>query len=107
MSVASYPGPRPAGRGAVVTGAAAGIGAACADPLASQGAAVVLTDIAEGGEDVADERRRSVEGTAARRFGTPEEVAAAIVFLSPHDASYITGANLVVDGGCSVLNAAA
>jgi NAD(P)-dependent dehydrogenase (short-subunit alcohol dehydrogenase family) len=33
------------------------------------------------------------------RFGQPAEVAAAIVFLSSDEASFITGANLAVDGG--------
>jgi NAD(P)-dependent dehydrogenase (short-subunit alcohol dehydrogenase family) len=34
-----------------------------------------------------------------RRVGEPDDVAAAIVFLAGAGASYITGANLVVDGG--------
>ncbi|MEV0440234.1 SDR family NAD(P)-dependent oxidoreductase [Streptomyces spectabilis] len=51
--------------------------------------------------DEAD-RERSVVGTAARRFGTPEEVAAAIAFLAADEASYVTGTSLVVDGGWSV-----
>ena len=33
------------------------------------------------------------------RFGKPEEVAAAILFLVSDEASFITGANLAVDGG--------
>jgi NAD(P)-dependent dehydrogenase (short-subunit alcohol dehydrogenase family) len=33
------------------------------------------------------------------RFGTPEEVAAAIVFLASARAAYITGAGLEIDGG--------
>jgi 3-oxoacyl-[acyl-carrier protein] reductase len=33
------------------------------------------------------------------RFGTPEDVAHAVVFLASPAASFITGANLVVDGG--------
>jgi NAD(P)-dependent dehydrogenase (short-subunit alcohol dehydrogenase family) len=34
-----------------------------------------------------------------KRFGQPEEVAGAVAFLASHDASYITGVELNVDGG--------
>lgn len=33
------------------------------------------------------------------RWGSPEDMAAAALFLASRDASYITGSNLVVDGG--------
>ncbi|MFE4175882.1 SDR family NAD(P)-dependent oxidoreductase [Streptomyces sp. NPDC056909] len=55
----------------------------------------------------AADRERSIAETAARRFGRPEEVAAAIAFLAAEEASYITGSSLLVDGGWSVVKASA
>ncbi len=37
-----------------------------------------------------------------KRGGKPEEVAKAVVWLCSDDASYITGHNLVIDGGYTV-----
>ena len=51
------------------------------------------------GEDV---NRSILARTFLKRLGTPEEVAAAILFLSSDAATYITGAEIVVDGGLSV-----
>ena len=40
-----------------------------------------------------------VVDTPARRFGTPEEVAAIAVMLASDEASYITGSEINIDGG--------
>jgi 3-oxoacyl-[acyl-carrier protein] reductase len=48
---------------------------------------------------LAEEKRSHIP---LARFGTPEEVTNAVLFLASDDASYITGQQLVVDGGLSL-----
>jgi 3-oxoacyl-[acyl-carrier protein] reductase len=43
--------------------------------------------------------KRAKAGIPMRRFGTPAEVAAAVLFLACHDAAYVTGSALKIDGG--------
>jgi NAD(P)-dependent dehydrogenase (short-subunit alcohol dehydrogenase family) len=43
--------------------------------------------------------RRYVSKTPLGRMGTPQDIAGAVVFLASEAAAYVTGHNLVVDGG--------
>ncbi|MDO8537803.1 MAG: 3-oxoacyl-ACP reductase family protein [archaeon] len=43
--------------------------------------------------------KEETERISVKRFGKPEEIGNAILFLASDDASFITGSNLVVDGG--------
>ena len=49
----------------------------------------------------ADEReqQRWLSDTPARRLGTPEEVAAAVLFLAEPTSAYIVGETIAVNGG--------
>ena len=49
--------------------------------------------------DTEEKRQRRLVHVPMGRFGEAAEVAAAALFLASDDASYITGANLLVDGG--------
>lgn len=55
------------------------------------------SDMTEGLPD--EIKRNFLLRIAANRFGRPEEVAAAVVFLAGDGASYINGQTLTVDGG--------
>ena len=43
--------------------------------------------------------RAMIEGSGTKRVGTPGDIANAAAFLLGHDASFVTGVDLLVDGG--------
>ena len=57
----------------------------------------IETDALSGMDEEA--RRNAQRGIPMRRFGRPEEVAAAVFFLAGEDAGYITGSAIKIDGG--------
>ena len=46
-----------------------------------------------------EERRRIAEATPLRRWGTPEDVAQAALFLASTEAEFLTGTTMLVSGG--------
>jgi NAD(P)-dependent dehydrogenase (short-subunit alcohol dehydrogenase family) len=50
--------------------------------------------------EAAEERMKIISSSVPLgRFGTPDDIAKAVVFLASDDSSYITGTELFVDGG--------
>ena len=57
-----------------------------------------MPDLSQEDEDAIWENA-GAQGTPMGRVGRPEEIAAAIAFLASDEASFITGATIVADGG--------
>jgi len=65
--------------------------------------AAILTPMWEpmlgNGPDREERMQALVADTPLRRFGTPEEVAAVALLLASDDATFVTGAEMTIDGG--------
>jgi NAD(P)-dependent dehydrogenase (short-subunit alcohol dehydrogenase family) len=87
--------------------AVAGLTSAAALECATTGVRVnavgpgrTLTPMVAASQDP-EEYAKLVADVPARRAGTPEEIAAVVAFLCSDDASYVTGAIYLADGGFS------
>ena len=58
-----------------------------------------MTNRAQPGEGFEDTIKREAQGNLAKCFGDPIEFDAACAFLASANAGFITGQNLVLDGG--------
>ncbi|MEN3283642.1 MAG: hypothetical protein V7607_4782 [Solirubrobacteraceae bacterium] len=69
----------------------------------------VRTRLVQESIDRADDRRAAeaamVGGVALGRIGDPREIASVVRFLASEEASYVTGASLLVDGGLTARRA--
>lgn len=46
-------------------------------------------------------RKQMIENTPMKRMGSPEEIAATVLFLASNESSFVTGVDLLVDGGAA------
>jgi len=63
------------------------------------GPGFVDTEMTEGLKSIPEIYNKLLARTPMGRFGKPEEIAAAVVYLASDEASYTTGTTLYVDGG--------
>ncbi|HLW71506.1 MAG TPA: SDR family oxidoreductase [Candidatus Binataceae bacterium] len=61
-----------------------------------------MTDWIRNGPEYAELLKEMVTRTPRGRFGEPQELAGAVVFLASRASDHMTGADLIIDGGFSV-----
>jgi NAD(P)-dependent dehydrogenase (short-subunit alcohol dehydrogenase family) len=60
---------------------------------------IINTSVEETGTSEAEIRSQLEQGHPMQRLGSPKEVARVALFLASTDSSYMTGSEVVVDGG--------
>jgi 3-oxoacyl-[acyl-carrier protein] reductase len=63
--------------------------------------ALIETDLLRDKEPDPKKRNKYIERIPVGRFGTPQDVAYAVLFLASEYAGFITGQNIIVDGGAT------
>jgi NAD(P)-dependent dehydrogenase (short-subunit alcohol dehydrogenase family) len=63
----------------------------------------VKTDFAKALWDDQDTREQREEETPLRRIGVPDDIAGAAVMLASRAGAWLTGQNIVVDGGVTAV----
>jgi NAD(P)-dependent dehydrogenase (short-subunit alcohol dehydrogenase family) len=63
---------------------------------------LIRTDFAKALWENPETLKRATSGSPLRRIGEPNEIAGAAVFLASAAGSFMTGQNIVVDGGATI-----
>ncbi|HJT37364.1 MAG TPA: SDR family NAD(P)-dependent oxidoreductase [Actinomycetota bacterium] len=62
----------------------------------------ILTGLTAPWKEMPGEEARAVEKTPMKRLGLPEDIAKVVVFLCSELADFVTGQNIVIDGGMTL-----
>lgn len=64
---------------------------------------IIETNIFSGGQISEEQLHQNITKYPLKRYGKPEEVAYAVVYLLSDASSWVTGSNLLIDGGYTLL----
>ena len=112
VSTASISGTRPAAGEGPYSASKAAVAALTASAALEYGPSIRVNSVSPGMIRTAmtapwfqympDQEERFVKGTPVGRVGDPEDVADVVVFLCSNLARFVTGQNIVVDGGLTL-----
>jgi NAD(P)-dependent dehydrogenase (short-subunit alcohol dehydrogenase family) len=112
VSTASISGTRPAAGEGPYAASKAAVAALTASAALEYGPSIRVNSVSPGMIRTAmtapwfqympDQEERFVKGTPVARVGEPEDVADVVVFLCSDLARFVTGQNIVVDGGLTL-----